>query len=132
MRVVFDTNILVSALAFPGGRGEEALLRIIERHDHLVISREIIHELLAVLARKFKGQAEELARTAVFLAEIGEVVEPTVHLEVLEDKPDNRIIECAVAGQAEVLVTGDRKMLDLGECQGVRIPALREYLESGE
>ena len=53
MKVVFDTNILVSALVFPGGRGEAALRRIIEEQDQLVASKPILDELLGILARKF-------------------------------------------------------------------------------
>jgi len=53
MKVVFDTNILVSALVFPGGRAEAALLRIIEEPDQLLLSKPILDELLGVLARKF-------------------------------------------------------------------------------
>ena len=65
MRVVFDTNIPVSALVFPGGRGEAALQRIIDEHDQLVLSKAILDELLGILARKFARDAEELARVAV-------------------------------------------------------------------
>ena len=53
MRVVFDTNIFISALLFPGGRAEEALLRVIEGKDQLLVSRSLIHELVGVLAKKF-------------------------------------------------------------------------------
>ena len=67
MKVVFDANVLVSALVFPGGRGEEALSRIIAERDELILSKPILDELLAVLARKFSRDAEELARVALFL-----------------------------------------------------------------
>lgn len=69
-RVVFDTNILVSALVFPGGRAEAALRRIIDETDQLVLSRPIVDELLEVLARKFARDAEELAHVAVFVTEL--------------------------------------------------------------
>ena len=57
MRVVFDTNILVSALVFPGGRGDAALRRIIAGRDLLVMPRAILDELLDVLSRKFARDA---------------------------------------------------------------------------
>lgn len=56
--VVFDTNILISALVFPGGRGEAALRRIIEEQDELVLSKPILDELRGTLARKFPRDAE--------------------------------------------------------------------------
>ena len=130
MRVVFDTNILVSALAFPGGQGEAALRRIIEERDELVLSKAILDELLGVLARKFARDAEELAHIAVFLGEVTTMVKPARRLKILKDEPDNRILECAVAGRAAAIVTGDRALLALGEFRGVRVMSLREYLAS--
>ena len=129
MRAVFDTNVLVAAFVFPGGRGEEAMQRIIEEHDELLLSRPIVDELLGVLARKFARDAEELARVAVFLDGIGTMVKPPRRLRVLADGPDNRILECALAGGAHIIVTGDRAILALGEYRGVRILSLRNYLD---
>jgi len=127
-RVVFDTNILVSALVFPGGRGEAALRRIIDETDQLVLSRPIVDELLDVLARKFARDAEELAHVAVFVTELAVVVAPKRRLRIVKDDPDNRILECAVAGRAEVIVTGDKALLALKRYGKIRILSLREYL----
>jgi len=129
VKVVFDTNILVSALVFPGGRGEAALQRILEEKDELVLSRPILDELLGVLERKFARDAEELAHAALFLSELGVTVKPRQRLRVVKDEPDNRILECAIAGHAQAIVTGDRALLALGEYRGVRIVSLRDYLE---
>ena len=128
MKVVFDTNILVSALVFPGGRAEAALLRIIEEHDQLLLSKPILDELLGVLARKFSRDAEELARTALLLSELALTVRPRQKLHVVKDEPDNRVLECALAGRADAIVTGDKELLALGEFRGVRVISLRDYL----
>lgn len=128
MKVVFDTNVFVSALTLPGGRGDQALGRIIAGEDSLAISKPIIDELLVVLARKFAREREELARVAIFLDGIAELVAPSDVLAVLADAPDNRILECAVAADAQTIVTGDRAMLALSEHQGIRIVSLAEYL----
>ena len=127
MRVVFDTNIFISARVFPGSLAEKAVVKIIER-DTLVISKSIIDEVLSVMSRKFSRDAEELSRVAIHLSELGEMVRPTKKLTILKDEPDNRIIECAFAGSAEAIVTGDKEMLALKEYRGVRIINLREYL----
>lgn len=128
MKVVFDTNILVSALVFPGGRAEAALLRIIEEHDQLLLSKPILDELLGVLARKFSRDAEELARTALLLSELALTVRPRQKLRVVKDDPDNRVLECALAGRADVIVTGDSVLLGLREYSGIQIISLRQYL----
>jgi putative PIN family toxin of toxin-antitoxin system len=131
LRVVFDTNVLVSALVFPGGRGDEALQRILAERDSLILSKAILDELLGVLARKFARDAEELSRVAVFLAEVSTLVKPARRVKLLRDDPDNRILECAVAGRADLIVTGDEALLALGEFEGVRVVRLADYLGMG-
>ena len=123
-----DTNMLVSALTLPGGRGDQALRRIVDGEDSLALSSPILDELLSVLARKFSHDREALARVAVFLSELGEFVEPTESLAVLADEPDNRILECALTADAQVIVTGDRAMLAHGEYRSIRILSLSTYL----
>ena len=85
MKVVFDTNVLVAALVFPGGRGEEALQRILTERDELVLSKAILDELLGVLARKFARDAEELSRVAVLLGEVSSLAKPALRLRGLAD-----------------------------------------------
>ena len=128
MKVVFDTNVFVSALTLRGGRAEHALGRIVAGEDSVAISRPIIDELLSVLARKFARDPEELARIALFLSDLAELVEPSDSVSVLLDEPDNRILECALAAHADVIVTGDRAMLAAGEFKGIPIISLRDYL----
>lgn len=128
MRVVFDTNIFVSALARPGGRAEHALVRIIEGKDTLILSKTIILETLSVLSRKFGKDKEELARVAVFLADIAQLIEPKRKIRILSDEPDNRILECALEGKASAIVTGDRAILKLVRYEGIQIVRLSEYL----
>jgi uncharacterized protein len=129
LKTVFDTNIFVSALAIPGRQAERAIDLVIDARVYLCISKEIIHEVLGVLAQKFSKGSEELARTAVFLSELAELVVPRKKLAVLNDEPDNRILECAVAGHADIIVTGDRAMLDLKKYQKIRILSLRQFLD---
>jgi putative PIN family toxin of toxin-antitoxin system len=129
LKAVFDTNIFVSALAIPGGQAERAIDLVIDARVQLCISKEIIHEVLGVLAGKFSKGPEELARTAVFLSELAELVIPRKKLTVLDDEPDNRILECAAAGHADIIVTGDRAMLDLKRYQEIRILSLRQFLD---
>ena len=101
-----------------------------EEHDQLVLSKPIIDELLGILGRKFARDAEELAHAAVFLSDLALFVKPRRRLHVVKDDPDNRILECALAGRADAIVTGDRALLALGAYRGVRLMSLREYLDS--
>jgi putative PIN family toxin of toxin-antitoxin system len=129
VKVVFDTNIFISAFVLPGSRASAAMNRIIDGVDELIISKAIIDELLGVLARKFSKDADELARVAVFLTDLASVVRPRKKLQVLADEPDNRILECAVTGHANVIVTGDSAMLKLETFRGTNLISLGDYLD---
>ncbi|MBI5675112.1 MAG: putative toxin-antitoxin system toxin component, PIN family [Nitrospirae bacterium] len=130
MRVVFDTNIFISALVIPGGQTEKAISRITSGADTLLISKAIIDEVLSVLYNKFGRDIEAISHTAVFLSELGEMVHKTSKIRILQDDPDNRILECALSGKADIIVTGDKEMLGLKEYKGVKIISLREFLEA--
>jgi putative PIN family toxin of toxin-antitoxin system len=67
---------------------------------------------------------------AVVLEEMGTLVEPSHRLSVFRDEPDNRILECAVKGKAEVIVTGDKAMLAIGGYKGIRVIPLADYLDT--
>lgn len=129
MRAVLDTNIYISALVFPGGRAEKAINAAADGLLDLLVSKPIILEVLDVLARKFGRDREELSRVALFLADLASVVRPRKKLDILSDDPDNRILECALAGHADMLVTGDHGMLRLEMIEEVRILTLRDFME---
>lgn len=103
-------------------------MRIVEERDVLLVSAPILDELPGVLARKFARNAEELARVAVFISDLAVEVRPRTRLKVVSDDPDNRILECAVAGRADAIVTGDRALLALGTFRHVRLLTLAGYL----
>jgi len=124
VRVVFDTNIFISALVIQGSQAEAAIFKVIEGPDTLIISREIIDEVLSVLAVKFSRNKDELARVAVNLADLAELIKPDERINILKDKPDNRILD------ADIIVTGDKEMLKLQEYKGIKIITLRDYIHS--
>jgi len=128
MKVVFDTNIFISAFVIPGSQAEKAVLRIIEGRDVLLLSKGILDELLTVLSTKFSRDKEEISRVAVILSEMAEWVVPSEKIKVLNDDPDNRILECAVSGSADVIVTGDKELLRLRGYEKTKIISLKEYL----
>lgn len=128
MRVVFDTNIYVSAFVFPGSSANRALQRIFDGHDTLLISKPILDKFLTTLARKFSRDADALSRAALLLTELAELIQPKERISVFDDDPDNRVLECAIAGQAKAIVTGDKAMLAVEMSHGVRILSLSAYL----
>lgn len=130
MKVVFDTDIYISALLLPGSQAEKAIVKVLDAQDVLLISRPPIDEVLTVLGRKFSRDREELSRVAILLNDLAQLVKPLHRILVLRDEPDNRVLECAVAGIAQCIVTGDEAMLALREYEGIRIISLRDYLST--
>lgn len=129
MRVVFDTNIDVSAVGIPGGRAEEAYLGALRGRFDLFTSVPILTETATVLQRQFDW-AEDKTREFVHAISRGAtVVRTTSRLHVGDDDPDNRILECAIDAHADIIVTGDRHLLLLGTYKGVRLIRLADFLE---
>jgi putative PIN family toxin of toxin-antitoxin system len=129
MKVVFDTNIFISAFITPGSQAEKAVLRTIEGKDVLFLTKGILDKLLFILSTKFSRDKEEISRVAVFLSEMAEWVESSEEINVLRDGPDNRILECASSGNADIIVTGDKELLRLKRYGKTEIISLKEYLE---
>lgn len=130
MRVVLDTNVVVSALIFPGGAPETVYRLALEGRVDLVTSMPMLVELGRVLVTKFgwgRGQAEEAVAQ---LGRLGEVVTPGESVQVIADDPaDDRVLEAAAAGAATVIVSGDRHLLRLGAWRSIVIERPARFLE---
>lgn len=128
-KVVLDTNVLVSALHF-GGRPREVLDLARHGHIELVISPFILQETEKVLREKFHWDEPILKLTLSRLKGIATIAEPYHRITLIKQKDaDNRILECAVAGGADFLVSGDTKhIVPLKEVQGIRILRPADFL----
>jgi putative PIN family toxin of toxin-antitoxin system len=119
LRVVFDTNTVISALLFSEGR--LAWLRTVWRQGTIIplISKATTEEIVRVLAYpKFHldaAEQEELLGDFLPFAEIIEAVLPTGEIPICRDKHDQIFLKLAVAGEADALVTGDADLLELAE-----------------
>jgi putative PIN family toxin of toxin-antitoxin system len=130
LRVVFDTNIYISAFITPGGRGEAAYRQAVDGRLALFTSVPILTELARKLREKFEWDDAHLTAAIRHVAAVATVVRPTERLALLADDPDNRILECALVANAEAIVTGDRHLLALGSYQGVQVITLAKFLEN--
>jgi putative PIN family toxin of toxin-antitoxin system len=130
MKLVFDTNVWVSALAFKG-RVRDLLDVVIQMKIEVVVSPEIIEETLGVLSeRKFGFSPDVIVLIDRRIRMMAKVVRPTERLRVVERDPDDdRILECAVAAGAEVIVTGDEHLLALKVFRGIRILTPTAFLD---
>ena len=130
MRIVVDTNVIVSALVF-GGVPRRVFEMVEDGFCEFYHSPEIQSETRRVLHDKFGWEKEKLDRYLKVLWRLGEEVIPHRRVNaVREDPDDNRIIECAIAAGADVIVSGDRHLLRLGAFEGIAILAPREFLRA--
>jgi len=113
-RVVLDTNVIVSALVF-GGLPRQIFELIEAGHCRWFYSRDLQAEVRRVLLEKFRWREHQLDRDPVALWSLGTNVAPGSRVHAVQDDPDDdRIVECALAAEAEVIVSGDRHLLRLG------------------
>ncbi len=130
MRVVCDTNVLISALLF-GGNPRRILNKAIRGEVQLYLSEAILDELKRVLGRpKFGFSAEALQALYSELTTTGYVVGPSESIsDVTEDVSDNRILECALEAKADYLVSGDAHLLNLKRYRNIPIVNPAQFLE---
>jgi uncharacterized protein len=130
LRVVLDTNVYISAFTRSRGPSFQTWIAARNRHYHLLISPPIIREITGVLRReKFHTQEQDIADLVKLIAKVAEIVLPTLTLEVVrEDPPDNRILECAVEGRANLIVSGNTHLKRLRNFEGIAIVPPRMFL----
>jgi putative PIN family toxin of toxin-antitoxin system len=127
MVIVLDTNVIVSALLSAHGYPAEILLRWEAGEFDLVTSQSLLTELRRVLAYDRVKAHLQLSQAEIEAVLQGYrlfalFVEPQISLDVLQDDPDdNHVLECALAGNAAYIVSGDEHLLALGAYQGIVI-----------
>lgn len=129
LRVVLDTNVVVSALLF---RGPPKTVYELALANQLVIitSPPLVEELRGVLVSKFDHPPEVAKAVAAEYSALSVIVEPTVTLLVVhDDLDDNRVLECAVSAQADAIVSGDRHLLKLQGFRGIPILTPHAFLD---
>jgi len=129
LTVVFDSGIWISAFRF-GGPPLEALDHAIVRYE-VAICRQIIDEICAVFGRKFgQSHADVLQALQPYLVDAISVQVAGELRGVCRDPHDDMILECAADAGAELIISGDRDLLVLGNYQNTRIITVRQYLNT--
>lgn len=132
LRVVVDTNVIVSALGF-GGRPLEALLRTFDEDAQLVASEKTLDELERVMAYDhLPFTSTERAQYPTLLRLEAEIVCPDDSITRVRDADDDKFLECAVEADADYIVSGDDDLLDLGSHDGTDIVTPAEFVEAVE
>jgi len=130
LKVVLDTNVLISAILF-GGKPRQILEKAIRGEIRLCLSEPILEELKGVLQRpKFNYSPEMIQVILTELSGISDFVNVSKMIDVVvEDPEDNRILECTVEAKANYIVTGDSHLLKLSRYQNIEIVNTVAFLE---
>jgi putative PIN family toxin of toxin-antitoxin system len=125
MRLVLDTNIYISNLISEKGNPAKIVRWWLEGEFDVLVSQPIIDEILRVtdyerIKKKYAKVRENRLEYAALIAEQALLTEPRQKLDVVvSDESDNRYVECAVAGGAQYIITGDEHLLELREYGGI-------------
>ncbi len=126
-RVVPDTNIIISAI-FWSGKPYKLISRGLKGEYQLVTSPEIIDEVIDKLRNKFQFPEDKIEEQANIMMSLFHMITTTTKINVVRDKSDNKVIECAIDGNADFIVTGDPDLLELREFRGIKIITANEFL----
>ena len=129
MRLVIDTNVVVSAVFF-GGRPAE-LLRMVIRHElAAVATTEIVDEYqltVNYLLDKYDGRELRISMVPIFSAL--EIIPTSSRVEICRDPDDDKFIACAIDGHCHYVVSGDKDLLSLKRYGDVKIFTVADFLE---
>lgn len=130
MRIVLDTNVLVSAL-ISEGKPERLFGELIKKRDELILSSEILSELLEVIHQPRFAKYVNEAEIELFLTLIrrtSRLVKVTSNLQVTPDLGDNLVLSTAFDGKADYIVSGDQHLLRVREFKNIRIVTVDRML----
>lgn len=128
MRIVIDTNVLISGI-FWGGIPAEIVHAWTNERCKVICSAEIIAEYGEILKRVNPGfELSELDKILSFLISRSEIIQPAHWFKiVLEDPEDDKFIDCAFHGQADAIISGDKHLLQLNKFGPIRILSSSEF-----
>lgn len=127
MRVVLDTNVFISALIF-GGKPALVLRWFNRPGPTLLLTDHILSEVERILRAKSGWDQAFIAEVIGDLICVAEWVRPTLQVSACRDPDDNRILEAALAGAADFIVSGDADLLSMSAFRGIPIVSVTDFL----
>jgi len=128
MKIVLDTNVLVSGI-FWGGVPEKILELAMSGEVEIYATEEILNEYFRIIERIGKKDKDLCSQWKMLLIQIVKIVEPVKRMKLCRDPKDDMFLECAVSSGSEYIVSGDDDLLSLKMVDDVRIVTAKRYLE---
>lgn len=127
LKIVIDTNIFISAF-LTGGDCEKIIKMWMRGKVTLLVSLEIIEEITRVL-KQLDAPQSYISRLIKVIKLKSKIVKPYRRLKISRDPQDDKFIECAVTGKADVIISGDSDLKDIKEYKGILILGVKEFLD---
>ena len=122
MRIVLDTNFLISAMQWDYSVSHKLLEKLIRDNAEMFITKEILEEFSEVLRRDFLYSEEETNNLIEIIIQFLVLVNPSKKINIVKEDPDdNKVIECAIESEAEFIISYDKHLLKLKEYNGIKI-----------
>ncbi len=128
MRIVIDTNVVASAIFF-GGKPKQLIELLLQKQFDSYVTAEIIeeyHETIEYLFNKYPGKKISVPLTQIISA--CNIIEAKSNVQVCRDPDDDKFIACAKDAKCLYIVSGDKDLLTVKECEGVEIITVSEFL----
>lgn len=128
-KVVLDTNIVVSALVY-GGKPEQIYNLVINKQIFAVTSSILLAELTETLIKKFNFDLDRIKQLEKITKRNFQTIHPKQTIKLLLDQDDNCVLEAAIEGNCDYIVTGDKELLKLGLYKNIKIVTADRFLNT--
>lgn len=128
VKVVLDTNILISAIAF-GGKPRQILKLVLDKDIQAISSVVLLAEFEDIVFKKFPPLANQFKKIEKQIRKNFKIVKPKKNLHILKDEPDNRVLEAGWEGKCEFIITGDKELLALKAFKNLKIITADQFLK---
>ena len=129
MRIVIDTNVLISGVFF-GGFPRKILSAVVGQKIFACATAEIIIEYEEIVQEMISRKQGHINRSILsLLIKAMKIIEPVTHVKVCRDPDDNKFLECANDSHALYVVSGDKDLLIIGQYENVQIVTAKEFCE---
>ena len=130
MRIVVDTNVIISGVFFGGAPGE-VLKAIVSNKVKACASKQIVEEYIEIVNEMISRKQGKLNNTILLtLIESLEMIKPKAHIKISRDPDDDKFIECAKDAGALYIVSGDKDLLVIKQYENIKIITAKEFCDN--
>ena len=130
MRIVVDTNVIISGVFFGGAPGE-ILKAIVSNKVTACASKQIVEEYIEIVNEMISRKQGKLnSDILLMLIESLEMIKPKIHVKISRDPDDDKFIECAKDAGALYIVSGDKDLLVIKQYENIKIITAKEFCDN--